>query len=96
MNCLHKINLNFKFQPPFIFVKVVFLKVVHPLKICHHTKLQSHVDSYKLFIRLRISNMSPSPYSKPPAKKVMTHIKLVGVSMFFDCTVRRLSKSNAS
>jgi hypothetical protein len=44
MSCIHKQNVNFKFQPPstfvfFLFAKAAELKAVHPLEISQDTKL---------------------------------------------------------
>jgi hypothetical protein len=74
--------------------KVVWLKVVHPLKIYQHKKVWwSHVNWCKFCIHLRSLNV-PSPYLNTSSKKIIIQIKLVGMSMIFHCTKLCLSKLN--
>jgi hypothetical protein len=56
--------------------------------------LWSHVELYNFCIHLRRLKTSPSPYSKGPLKKIITQIKLVDMSMIFNCTKLCLSKYN--
>jgi len=63
-SCLHKKNIDFNFQPlstfvVWIFIKIVSLEVVHPLKIYQHTKYHGPTLNGKNFA-------SPQKFERPP------------------------------
>jgi hypothetical protein len=81
----------------FIVQKVIFLKVVSPLMIFQHTKFHGVTLTGTVFTSTsEIVKTPQSPYSKAPLKKTAVKIKLVGMSMSFHFTKRRLSKFNGS
>jgi len=52
MSCLHKNNVNFKFQQPSLFffgAKLILLKVVHPQKIYQQTEFRGPTSTGESF-----------------------------------------------
>jgi hypothetical protein len=77
-----------------LFIKVVLLKVVYPLKLSAYKISWFQADWCSIHVSsLKIPLL---PYSKGPSKIIIIQTKLVGMSILFHCTELHLSKYNGS